>query len=574
MNKMIIVYLSLFLYQGHVFSQEFVANGTSHVNVTGCIRIRERNAWDVLDRESDVYKDIAKNLTRGFVNFFPNYFRWVHLNVTVEELFIWPTFPEKKDAKNLSFVIIARNKYKTTSFERKAEAEFELPNSLFWYNWHHIHTDKDSEGFVTLEGLKVKYKDIDLLPEPIVENVTLNYMAFITKLRNANSNGEGDETPTRSPSGNSSVEGSFNTSVSPSEPKEPREISYIAYIGITLSMIGLLITMTSICFFRRLRKFRRNQILVHICVTIMAGMLLSILSFTYEGNKSYCTALAQLLHYFILAAVSWMCVEAYNLYRDLVKVFNTTTLSGRGFTLRACICGYGLPAVIVGVTSAVDIRFYGRRNDACWMTSSAFFVSFLTPVLLTVFVNIVFFGLIMREIIQISQRDANNIRSSLRAAVSLSVVFGFCWLLAGISTFTTNPLVTYAFVILSSFQGLFIFIFHGIGKQELRDSWKSLPIFKWQFNKFSNTEIQGRGKTESTTQDTPQMPKRCSTDAVGKLREDYFSAFDAGFRSACDAGHNTAYAKESILNSNEHNDEIPDLHEKKHSVLKKIESNC
>jgi hypothetical protein len=31
---------------------------------------------------------------------------------------------------------------------------------------------------------------------------------------------------------------------------EPHEISYIAYIGITLSMIGLFITMTSICYFR------------------------------------------------------------------------------------------------------------------------------------------------------------------------------------------------------------------------------------------------------------------------------------------------------------------------------------
>ena len=74
----------------------------------------------------------------------------------------------------------------------------------------------------------------------------------------------------------------------------------------------------------------------------MAGMLLSILSFTYEGDNSYCTALAQLLHYFILAAVSWMCVEAYNLYKDIVKVFNTnTSLSSRAFTLRAWIFGYG-----------------------------------------------------------------------------------------------------------------------------------------------------------------------------------------------------------------------------------------
>jgi hypothetical protein len=74
----------------------------------------------------------------------------------------------------------------------------------------------------------------------------------------------------------------------------------------------------------------------------MAGMLLSILSYTYKGDKKYyCTVIALLLHYFILAALSWMCVEAYNLYRDVVKVFNTNVVSCRAFTLRACIFGYG-----------------------------------------------------------------------------------------------------------------------------------------------------------------------------------------------------------------------------------------
>jgi hypothetical protein len=197
------------------------------------------------------------------------------------------------------------------------------------------------------------------------------------------------------------------------------------------------------------------------------------------------------------------------------------------------------------------------------MTSLAFFVSFLAPVLLIVSINIAFFSLIMREVIQVSQRDANIIRPSLRAAISLSVMFGFCWLLAGFSTFTTNPFVTYAFVIMSSFQGLFIFIFHGIGKKELRDSWKSLPIFNWQFNTFTNTESQGRGKTESTTQDAQQDEKQHSTNKMEN--KDYISGFDAGFRLACDAGYNQAYSQENAYS-------IPNVPE--HGPLRKIESNC
>ena len=85
----------------------------------------------------------------------------------------------------------------------------------------------------------------------MLDNVTFGYMAFITKLQNS-FNGGGVPTITL-PTKNSSEEKDCNSSgiknTGPSESRD-HEITYIAYIGITLSIIGLLITMTSICFFR------------------------------------------------------------------------------------------------------------------------------------------------------------------------------------------------------------------------------------------------------------------------------------------------------------------------------------
>ena len=85
----------------------------------------------------------------------------------------------------------------------------------------------------------------------MVDNITNGYMSFITRLKNSHKDGD-ENVVTKSPPGNSSEQGSFNTSTRPSVPREPREISLyiIAYIGITMSMIGLFITMTSICYFR------------------------------------------------------------------------------------------------------------------------------------------------------------------------------------------------------------------------------------------------------------------------------------------------------------------------------------
>lgn len=82
----------------------------------------------------------------------------------------------------------------------------------------------------------------------MIKNIPYGYMAFITTLKNSNNGGGG--VPTKTTSGNSSAKGSTNFSVKGIASSESHEISYIAYIGITLSMIGLFITMTSICYFR------------------------------------------------------------------------------------------------------------------------------------------------------------------------------------------------------------------------------------------------------------------------------------------------------------------------------------
>mgnify|MGYP002804075230 CR=1 FL=1 len=335
----ILVFFIWLLCTGHVYSVKFTVSGTSYFNVTGTIRTHVDKTSHILDRESEEYQNIATNFTRGFDKLFLDKYNWLNYNVTVKDLFIWPVLREEDgNVRNLSFAIIAQNVYQTTS-EKKEKAN----NCVRLILQEKKSMKQDEQGFIKSEGMRVSYEKYKIIPEKMVDNMTMDYMSFITRLKNSHKDGD-ESVVTKSPPGNSSEQGSFNASTKLSPPREPREVSLyiIACIGITMSMICLFITMTSICYFRRLRKFRRNQILVHICATIMAGMLLSIMSFTNKGDESYyCTALALLLHYFILAALSWMCVEAYNLHRDLVKVFNTNVVSCKAFTLRACIFAYG-----------------------------------------------------------------------------------------------------------------------------------------------------------------------------------------------------------------------------------------
>lgn len=71
-----------------------------------------------------------------------------------------------------------------------------------------------------------------------------------------------------------------------------------------------------------------------------------------------CAVIASLLHFFFLAAFCWMCLEGVQLFRMLVLVFNTNFKN-----LYMLAGGYGVPALIVGVSLTVDAKEYGTDRQ-------------------------------------------------------------------------------------------------------------------------------------------------------------------------------------------------------------------
>lgn len=68
-----------------------------------------------------------------------------------------------------------------------------------------------------------------------------------------------------------------------------------------------------------------------------------------------CPIFAGLLHYFFLAAFSWMCLEGVQLYLMLVEVFESEYSRKKYYYLG----GYCFPALVVGIAAAIDYRSYG-----------------------------------------------------------------------------------------------------------------------------------------------------------------------------------------------------------------------
>lgn len=101
-----------------------------------------------------------------------------------------------------------------------------------------------------------------------------------------------------------------------------------------------LIMCTCISPDRKLRRDYPSKILMNLSTALLFLNLIFLLdgwiaSFDIDG---LCIAVAALLHFFLLAAFTWMGLEAVHMYIALVKVFNTYI---RRYILKFCIIGWG-----------------------------------------------------------------------------------------------------------------------------------------------------------------------------------------------------------------------------------------
>lgn len=82
------------------------------------------------------------------------------------------------------------------------------------------------------------------------------------------------------------------------------------------------------------------------------------LSPSLSVSQIACPIFAGLLHFFFLAAFSWMCLEGVQLYLLLVEVFESEYSRKKYYYL----CGYCFPALVVGISAAIDYRSYGTKK--------------------------------------------------------------------------------------------------------------------------------------------------------------------------------------------------------------------
>lgn len=168
-----------------------------------------------------------------------------------------------------------------------------------------------------------------------------------------------------------------------------RALAAITYAGCGLSILclGAAVAVFALC--HRQLKSDRYTIHKNLCLSLLLAEIVFLSGINATADRIVCGFVAGLLHFFFLCAFMWMLLEGFQLYVMLVEVFESDKSRVKWYYL----IGYGVPVLIVAVSSVVDPFSYGTP-DYCWLRADNYFIfSFVGPVILILVANLVFLGL-------------------------------------------------------------------------------------------------------------------------------------------------------------------------------------
>uniref|UniRef100_A0AAX7TKU3 Adhesion G protein-coupled receptor L3 n=1 Tax=Astatotilapia calliptera TaxID=8154 RepID=A0AAX7TKU3_ASTCA len=291
-------------------------------------------------------------------------------------------------------------------------------------------------------------------------------------------------------------------------------LDVITWVGILLSLVCLLICIFTFCFFRGLQS-DRNTIHKNLCISLFIAESLFLYGINKADQPIVCAVFAALLHFFFLAAFTWMFLEGVQLYIMLVEVFESEHSRTKYFYL----AGYGVPAVIVAVSAAVDYRSYGT-DRVCWLRLDTYFIwSFIGPATLIIMLNVIFLGIALYKMFHhtaILKPDSgclDNIKSWVIGAIALLCLLGLTWAFGLMYINESTVIMAYLFTIFNSLQGMFIFIFHCILQKKVRKEYGKCLRTHCCSGKSVETSISSSSKTT-----TSRTPGRYSTGSQSRIR--------------------------------------------------------
>uniref|UniRef100_A0A3Q0S9G2 Adhesion G protein-coupled receptor L2 n=1 Tax=Amphilophus citrinellus TaxID=61819 RepID=A0A3Q0S9G2_AMPCI len=321
-------------------------------------------------------------------------------------------------------------------------------------------------------------------------------------------------------------------------------LTVITRVGIVVSLVCLTISIFTFCFFRGLQS-DRNTIHKNLCINLFIAELIFLIGIDMTEPTIGCAIIAGILHFFFLASFSWMCLEGVQLYLMLVEVFESEYSRKKYYY----VSGYLFPAIVVGVSAAIDYKSYGTKK-ACWLSVDNHFIwSFIGPVTFIIMLNLIFLVITMYKMVKHSttlKPDSSrleNIKSWVMGAFALLCLLGLTWSFGLFFISEASIVMAYLFTIFNTFQGMFIFIFHCLLQKKVRKEYSKCFRHTYCCGGLPTESSHGSAKTSTTrtsarySSGTQSRIRRMWNDTVRKQSESSFISGDINSTSTLNQGH-------------------------------------
>nr|XP_008177224.1 adhesion G-protein coupled receptor G4 [Chrysemys picta bellii] len=263
-----------------------------------------------------------------------------------------------------------------------------------------------------------------------------------------------------------------------------RILTLITYAGCGASALCLGVVLVMHLTLDKLRRDYPSKILLNLCTALLMLNLVFLVNswLSSFNNHGLCITVAVFLHYFLLAAFTWMGLESLHMYFAFIKVFSIYIPN---YILKFCIAGWGIPAVVVATLLIINVDFYGNGSVSknqnsftffCWIQDDVvFYISVVAYFCLIFLINIMMFINVLLQIRIVKSKQQIKSKNwkqgflhDLRSTVSLTFLLGLTWGFAFFAWGSARIFFLYVFTICNTLQGLFIFVYHCLMKETVR----------------------------------------------------------------------------------------------------------
>ncbi|XP_030850153.1 adhesion G-protein coupled receptor G2 isoform X3 [Strongylocentrotus purpuratus] len=259
-------------------------------------------------------------------------------------------------------------------------------------------------------------------------------------------------------------------------------IDLISRIGCIASIVCLSLTISILLGFRKLRGKRPQQIIVNLCFALLCLYVIFVIGIDRPTWRISCTVVAILLHYFCLASLAWMGVEAFSMYMSFVRVMDTYIPK---LLLKCCLVGWGIPFMVVIATVASKWTAYQNSEYCFLLPGPSLYFGLILPIGLILTCNCITFTIVIYKLtcgrktfsatstrLSKKERGAKTRIETIRRAqnaVAIGTLLGLTWVFGFLAVGDGRMVFGALFAFLNSLQGVFVFLLFGIRQPEVKE---------------------------------------------------------------------------------------------------------